>query len=291
MKALEKDRTRRYETANAFAADVQRYLNDEPVQACPPSATYRFRKFARRNRVAITTATLVAAALVLGTIVSTWQAIRANAARPKPNSEQIAEAARGAEVEQRRIAEDQRTDAQRQRDQTLRNLYLANIKLAHQDWNVGHLSRMTTTLDALRPGKDSRDLRGWEWYYLASCLANKRTSFTAARHNQRMSDGIPQAGLLHCRKPWRKDLRTDFAASGPFSSGSCDVRHGVRTAHAWPPYCTAQQKMQSSLEHANWQELLHCLEAMGQFTRLLGDQTATPWHGPAEEVQSFLHME
>ena len=53
MKALEKDRTRRYETANGFAADIQRYLNDEPVEACPPSAGYRFRKFARRNKVAL----------------------------------------------------------------------------------------------------------------------------------------------------------------------------------------------------------------------------------------------
>src|SRR5262249_55497010 len=48
MKALEKDRTRRYETANSFAMDVLRYLADEPVQACPPSAWYRFRKFTRR---------------------------------------------------------------------------------------------------------------------------------------------------------------------------------------------------------------------------------------------------
>ena len=53
MKCLEKDRNRRYETANGFAADVQRYLDDEPVQACPPSAWYRFRKFARRNRRAL----------------------------------------------------------------------------------------------------------------------------------------------------------------------------------------------------------------------------------------------
>ena len=53
MKALEKDRNRRYETANSFAADIQRYLNDEAVQACPPSAMYRFRKFARRNRAAL----------------------------------------------------------------------------------------------------------------------------------------------------------------------------------------------------------------------------------------------
>jgi len=50
MKALDKDRNRRYETASSFAADVQRYLHDEPVQACPPSALYRFRKFARRNK-------------------------------------------------------------------------------------------------------------------------------------------------------------------------------------------------------------------------------------------------
>jgi hypothetical protein len=49
MKALEKDRNRRYETAGAFARDVQRYLHDEPVLACPPSAWYRVRKFARRN--------------------------------------------------------------------------------------------------------------------------------------------------------------------------------------------------------------------------------------------------
>src|SRR5262249_21055937 len=76
-KALEKDRIRRYETASGLAADVQRHLSDEPVQACPPSAWYRFRKLARRNRAALTTAILVAAALVLGTAVSTWQAIRA----------------------------------------------------------------------------------------------------------------------------------------------------------------------------------------------------------------------
>src|SRR5262245_14904832 len=50
MKALEKDRDRRYETANGFAMDVQRYLADEPVQACPPSLGYRLRKFAQRNK-------------------------------------------------------------------------------------------------------------------------------------------------------------------------------------------------------------------------------------------------
>jgi len=65
MKTLEKDRSRRYETASAFAADVQRYLNDEAVQACPPSALYRFRKFARRNKAGVLTAASVALGLLL----------------------------------------------------------------------------------------------------------------------------------------------------------------------------------------------------------------------------------
>jgi serine/threonine protein kinase len=77
MKALEKDRAHRYESANALAMDLQHYLADEPVQAGPPSAMYRLRKFARRNRTALGTALLVALALVVGTVVSVWQAAEA----------------------------------------------------------------------------------------------------------------------------------------------------------------------------------------------------------------------
>ena len=88
MQALEKDRTRRYETASALAADVQHYLNDEAVVACPPSAAYRFKKFARRNRTALVTSALVALALITGTTVSVWQAIEAQGrgGTPKPTS-------------------------------------------------------------------------------------------------------------------------------------------------------------------------------------------------------------
>jgi tetratricopeptide (TPR) repeat protein len=65
MKALEKDRARRYDSANAFAQDVQRYLADEPVQACPPSAGYRLKKFARRNKAGLAMAALVLFFLVI----------------------------------------------------------------------------------------------------------------------------------------------------------------------------------------------------------------------------------
>ena len=66
MKTLEKDRNRRYETANGFARDVQRYLADEPVQACPPSASYRLRKSVRRHKGPVIAATLLLLALLCG---------------------------------------------------------------------------------------------------------------------------------------------------------------------------------------------------------------------------------
>jgi WD40 repeat protein/tetratricopeptide (TPR) repeat protein len=75
MKALEKDRSRRYDTANGLAMDLERYLADEPVLACPPSAGYRLRKLVRRHRTAVTVAGLVAALLLLGIAVSTALAV------------------------------------------------------------------------------------------------------------------------------------------------------------------------------------------------------------------------
>ncbi|MCH8825268.1 MAG: serine/threonine protein kinase [Planctomycetes bacterium] len=66
MKCLEKDRTRRYDSANGLATDIQRHLNDEPVDASPPSQVYRFRKFVKRNRAGVIAATVVALVLVLG---------------------------------------------------------------------------------------------------------------------------------------------------------------------------------------------------------------------------------
>jgi serine/threonine protein kinase/tetratricopeptide (TPR) repeat protein len=80
MKALEKDRRRRYETANDFAADVMRYLTDRPVEAYPPSSWYRFRKYTRRNRVALSTGAVVVVAVVAGLVASIWQAARATRA-------------------------------------------------------------------------------------------------------------------------------------------------------------------------------------------------------------------
>jgi serine/threonine protein kinase/tetratricopeptide (TPR) repeat protein len=80
MKALEKDRTRRYETANGLARDIQRYLSDEPVEASPPSAVYRLCKLARKHRTALTTAAAFVVLLVAGAGLAIWQAVRATQA-------------------------------------------------------------------------------------------------------------------------------------------------------------------------------------------------------------------
>jgi serine/threonine protein kinase/Tfp pilus assembly protein PilF len=80
MKALEKDRVRRYASVSGFAADIRHHLNHEPVVAGPPSATYRFRKFVRRNRVVVTGAAAVLLVLLAGILISTWQAVRATRA-------------------------------------------------------------------------------------------------------------------------------------------------------------------------------------------------------------------
>jgi tetratricopeptide (TPR) repeat protein len=102
MKALEKDRSRRYETANGFAMDIQRYLADEPVLAGPPSASYRLRKFAKRNKVHVVAVSLVLATLLVGIAGTTFGLIRARIARDD-------------EAEQRRIAQDKKDEAEKQK--------------------------------------------------------------------------------------------------------------------------------------------------------------------------------
>ncbi len=105
MKALEKDRQRRYETANGLAADIRRYLSGEAVQAAPPSTVYRFKKFIKRNRVMVSAGSAVAAALLIGAVAFAWQAQVASDQRDR------AVKSRQAESEQRKLAEVARTEA------------------------------------------------------------------------------------------------------------------------------------------------------------------------------------
>ena len=99
MKALEKDRTRRYETASGFADDIRRFLADEPVTAGPPGAAYRLQKFIRRNRGAVIAASLILTALIVGIAGTTYGMLRAIAA------ERVAQIERDQANRQAQIAE------------------------------------------------------------------------------------------------------------------------------------------------------------------------------------------
>ncbi len=122
MKALAKERDRRYETANAFAADVEHFLNDEPVSAGPPTMRYKLRKFVHRNRGQVVVAAVVLLALLTGVTVSTWQAIRATQAEGRAHDEQektaqaliVADQNRQEADEQRKTADTQRKTAETQ---------------------------------------------------------------------------------------------------------------------------------------------------------------------------------
>src|SRR5262249_54277639 len=103
MRALEKDRNRRYESANGLAMDVQRYLADEPVMAGPPSATYRVRKFLRRHRGPALAVGLVLLALVGGVVGTTAGLVRAEQAW-KAEAERAAGEQQAKETAEKRLA-------------------------------------------------------------------------------------------------------------------------------------------------------------------------------------------
>jgi len=132
MKALEKDRNCRYETANGLAMDVEHHLNNEPILARPPSRLYRIGRLVRRNRVVFAAVGAAAVILVLGVIVSTRQAAHAKAK----------------ELEMRQLA------------------YASDMSSAQQALAMSDLGRSRRLLDAHRPGPGEIDLRGWEWRYL-----------------------------------------------------------------------------------------------------------------------------
>ena len=152
MKALEKDRNRRYETAAEMALDVQRYLNFEPVKAAAPSSMYRFRKFARRNKAAISVAAIILLLLSVGSVVSAWLAVKATIAQK--NADQHAQESRDA----RDFAELREQDANEQRNLVLKsarelrqNLYASDMYQAQQFLEADNIAKSRELLLDIPP--------------------------------------------------------------------------------------------------------------------------------------------
>ena len=175
MKALEKDRNRRYETANGLVRDIERYLHDEPVHACPPSVVYRFRKFARRNKASIAVATACVALLVTAVVALSVSNVLIGRERDQRQAafkgEQIAlgQARDSAAKASAHLAQAQKSE------RSMRHaLYAARIAFAAQAAQSADVPRMVELLNSLRPLPDQEDLRGFEWYHLWQiCHSNR----------------------------------------------------------------------------------------------------------------------
>jgi hypothetical protein len=145
MKCLEKDRARRYETANGLPMDIQRHLNQEPVTACPPGTAYRFRKLVRRNKLMFAAGGTVVAALVLGLGLAAWLFLREKQAR------QRADAAEKTQSGLRQEAETERGIAERTSAQNKKYLYAARIQLAQRAYEDGNMAQFSDLLNSAGP--------------------------------------------------------------------------------------------------------------------------------------------
>ncbi len=205
MKTLEKDRNRRYETPKDFAADVQRYLADEPVLACPPSALYRFRKFARRNKPGLITASLAVVALMAvvalfissAFVIASLAVVALTAVVALFVSSAFAVRLQVAldEARRARLAEEQ------QRHKAELHQYVHHIALAHAAWRDGNQSRMVQLLDGC-----PTDQRRWEWHYLRRL--SHASLFTLGRHVDRVwSVAYSPDGAFVASASWDRTVR------------------------------------------------------------------------------------
>ena len=162
MKALEKDRTRRYETANGFAMDIERYLGDEPIVARPPSASYRLSKFLKKNRTFVSTSAVIVLLLlagIIGTSIFAYKADKAaDKARESADSEkrqrEIAVRKTGEATEAKQLAQD---ETQRAKDSEAS----AKFQLANARWDANRVAEARDLLHQV----PVEYRNNFEWHY------------------------------------------------------------------------------------------------------------------------------
>jgi WD40 repeat protein len=179
MKALEKDRTRRYETATDFSQDLERHSKSEPVMAVAPTVGYRALKFARRNRLALATSGVIALLLVVGVMVSSWQAVRAT--HRAEEAERQRQVATNATDRADRLYE----QSEQARRELQRASYRNSIQLAYRQWQAGNVGAADRQLEAC-----PEPLRHWEWYHLRRlCHSERLALFSPTPHEGSKGDG------------------------------------------------------------------------------------------------------
>ena len=161
LKAMEKDRDRRYGSAMAFADDVERYLNDNPISARPPSNVYRFGKFVQRNKARLIPAAIVASVLLVGLTLSL-----ATMLKERGDKELALETLARTQLE------------------TARRLYASQMTQAVAAWEAQDFGLLESLLRSTSPTSDSPDFRGWEWHFLNEQSKLPFTTVPAKRVSQ-----------------------------------------------------------------------------------------------------------
>jgi serine/threonine protein kinase len=262
MKALEKDRTRRYDTANALAADIQRYLNNEPVIARPPSSLYRFQKLVRRHKTAFAAVGAVAAALVMGLGLSLYLFVREKAARERAVAaekeqarlRQRAEAGLAAEAKlreqaergkkygeaglllsQRKFAEAEKLVNELPPHPAAASIFsvLGMIHMSRGNWR-GAISNYTVVM-RLTPG-DQPALQHHAYHYLAPLL---------------LQVGDVQAYRQHCERMLREFGATSDPLIAERTAKDCSI---LPPPDAWLPQIArlAEVAVAAGSEHKLW---------------------------------------
>lgn len=235
MKTLEKDRTRRYETVSALVNEVHRYLDGQPVEACPPSATYRLRKFASRHRTGVTVAAAFLLLIVGSSIVSWILLARAQHARDlavKAQAESQRERDRALEAE--RDAAVHLSTATREKDradkhaQELRQrLYDYNIIKAYSAYRDEQLTTAASFLAECLP-----EQRGWEWSFIhrlakaarsIGLSSNSTLGFVVTPDGERFitvdQEGVVRSvGMSDGRVQWSQKSEVSLSAQSIMSS-------------------------------------------------------------------------
>jgi WD40 repeat protein/serine/threonine protein kinase len=215
MKCLEKDRTRRYESASGIAADIRRYKNNDPVTARPQTSAYRAQKFIARNKVAAALGSLVLLAILLSLLVTTV-------------SYRSERAARRGEVSARQQAQREASRAEDEALRAARFQYASDMNLARLAVEDGNFFRALQLLNRHRPSTTHAsskipDLRGWEWRQLWKlCQSEEIASFRSASDS--VAPAVASFGALT-----NSVITVGFAPNGKIAfSGGND-----RALHLW----------------------------------------------------------
>jgi serine/threonine protein kinase/tetratricopeptide (TPR) repeat protein len=185
MKALSKERERRYASAVGLADDIERHLDHEPVSAGPPTAAYRLRKFVRRNRVQVTAAAVVLLALVLGVVGTTLGLFEAR------RQERIADDQRRIADDQRRIADDQRRIADDQRQHVEKGL----AQVTKMNDILGSIFKDLNPQNAAKDGKPLAAVLGERLERATAEIEGEATGDPLAVARMQMTLGSSQRGL------------------------------------------------------------------------------------------------